>query len=59
MVALGTVGAQALTILAIFSFILNGYQTFYYYMDALKSLYFERQRSDDKQFEEDWRPLLT
>lgn len=57
--ALGQVGAQAFTVIAIVYSIINNYQTFSYYMDALRSLYYERRRQADDKFENEWRPLLA
>ena len=43
---IGSVGASALSIVALIRLCLNHYQTFNYYMDALKSLYFERRDAE-------------
>mmetsp|Transcript_2114 Transcript_2114/g.3024 ORF Transcript_2114/g.3024 Transcript_2114/m.3024 type:complete len:150 (+) Transcript_2114:442-891(+) len=54
---LGDVGGQAISILAIVAFLLQHYQTFAYYRDALKSHYYEKKRAtdgSDDRFEADW-----
>ena len=48
-----------MSIIALLRFCLSHYQSFNYYMDALKSMYFERRDAvGDNKFETDWRPLL-
>mmetsp|Transcript_23145 Transcript_23145/g.30846 ORF Transcript_23145/g.30846 Transcript_23145/m.30846 type:complete len:90 (+) Transcript_23145:1053-1322(+) len=52
-------GSSAISVVAILRLVMINYATFKYFMDALKSLYFEGHDPLDSAIEDSWRPELS
>mmetsp|Transcript_4099 Transcript_4099/g.5032 ORF Transcript_4099/g.5032 Transcript_4099/m.5032 type:complete len:90 (+) Transcript_4099:1056-1325(+) len=52
-------GSSAISVVAILRLFIINYATFKYFMDALKSLYFEGRDPLDNTIEDSWRPELS